>query len=143
MQLNLYKQATTRVPVKAMRQLFAEVVRREASPRWQAQINLVFTTDKRIRTLNHEYRDKNKTTDVLSFNLDRPEQPDAVFGEVYISVQTAARQARALKHSLAHEYLRLACHGFMHLFGYDHHEDREAERMEAREQRYLAKVVGK
>lgn len=143
MNLKLYKQVTTRIPNQAMQRLFSDVVRHEASPRWQAQVNLVFTTDRRIQELNLQYRGKNMSTDVLSFNLDGPERPDAVFGEIYISVPTAARQAKTLRHSLAREYLRLACHGLMHLFGYDHQEDREAERMEARERQYLAKRVGK
>lgn len=143
MRLNLLKEAKTRVPVRSLRYLFDVVVRNEASTSWRAQVNLVFITDQRMRQLNHEYRGKNMPTDVLSFTLDDPKSSSATFGEVYISVQTAARQARIFGHSLGAEYARLACHGFMHLFGYDHQQDREAEKMEARERAYLAKVKGK
>lgn len=143
MRLSLLKEAKTRVPVTSLRKLFEVVARNEAAASWQAQVNLVFITDKRMKQLNNEYRGKDKPTDVLSFNIDDPKSSSAIFGEVYISVQTAARQAQALGHSLGTEYVRLACHGFMHLFGYDHQQDREAEKMEARERAYLARVMGK
>ncbi len=143
MRLNLLKEVKTRVPVTSLRDLFEVVVRNEASASWRAQVNLVFITDTKMRRLNHEYRGKDKPTDVLSFNIDDPKSSSATFGEVYISAQTAARQAKELGHSLSEEFLRLACHGFMHLFGYDHQADREAVKMEALERKYLKRAMGK
>lgn len=142
MQLHIYKETVSRIPAKKIRSLFGLVTEREAKPRWQAQVNLVFTTDKRMQRLNKEHRGKNKSTDVLSFTIEQPENTDNIFGEVYISTDTAIRQAKRLKHSLVDEYLRLACHGFMHLFGYDHQADAEAAVMEAREEMYLRQVTG-
>ncbi|MBK7140812.1 MAG: rRNA maturation RNase YbeY [bacterium] len=140
MRLLIHKEIVTRVPQRAMRELFAVVSGHEAKKNWQAGINLIFTTDRRIQQLNDEYRGKDKPTDVLSFNIDDPASKDATFGEIYISVPTASRQAASLGHSLELEYLRLTCHGLMHLFGYDHQEYREAERMEARERKYLRAI---
>ncbi|MCM2272744.1 MAG: rRNA maturation RNase YbeY [candidate division Zixibacteria bacterium] len=143
MRLNVLKETTTRVPVTSLRKLFEVVVRNEAAASWRAQVNVVFITDHRMRRLNREYRGKDKPTDVLSFNIDDPESSSAIFGEVYISVHTAVRQANELGHSLSEEFMRLACHGFMHLFGYDHQADREAEKMEALERTYLTRAMGK
>ena len=123
-----------------MHRLFRRITSAEAKPGWHAGINLIFTNDRHIQRLNDEYRGKNKPTDVLSFNLDKPTSIEAVFGEIYISVPTATRQAKSLGHSLAHEYLRLTCHGLMHLFGYDHQDDNEAEEMEARERKFLKQI---
>lgn len=142
MQLAIYKEKASRIPQKKLHTLFDMIAGREAKRRWQAGVNLIFTGDKRIRELNREHRGKNKATDVLSFTIDPPENAGSVFGEVYISTETAARQARELGHSVADEYLRLACHGLMHLFGYDHQRDAEAAKMEAREEQYLRRLAG-
>lgn len=140
MRMLIHKEAPTRVPRKDMTALFKVVTRHEAKRDWQAAINLVFTSDRRIQQLNDEYRGKDKPTDVLSFNIDDAKPSDAVFGEIYISVPTATRQAKELGNTLHYEYLRLTCHGLMHLFGYDHRLDKEAEKMEARERKYLRAI---
>jgi probable rRNA maturation factor len=140
MRLQIYKETATRVPVKALRELFVALAELEAKKSWKGSINLIFTNDRRIKQLNTEYRGKEKPTDVLSFNIDSPEAETATFGEIYISVPTAARQAKELGNTISYEYLRLACHGMMHLFGYDHKKNSEAEKMEARERRYLRAI---
>lgn len=141
MRLQIYKETATRVPVTALRELFVKLTGREAKRSWKGSINLIFTNDRRIKQLNSEYRGKEKPTDVLSFNIDSPDAETATFGEIYISVPTATRQAKELGNTLAYEYLRLACHGMMHLFGYDHKKNSEAEKMEARERFYLRAIV--
>lgn len=140
MRLQIYKETATRVPVKAMHELFVALTGREAKKSWKGSINLIFTNDRRIKQLNTEYRGKEKPTDVLSFNIEPPEAEAATFGEIYISVPTATRQAKEFGNTLSYEYLRLACHGMMHLFGYDHKKNSEAEKMEARERRYLRAI---
>lgn len=140
MRLLIHKEAPARIPRKDMTALFKVVTKHEAKRDWKAAINLVFTSDRRIRQLNDEYRGKDKATDVLSFNIDDATPSDAVFGEIYISVPTATRQAKELGNTLYYEYLRLTCHGLMHLFGYDHQHDKEADRMEALERKYLRAI---
>ncbi|MDH3891340.1 MAG: rRNA maturation RNase YbeY [candidate division Zixibacteria bacterium] len=139
MKLSIFKETTARVPAARLRQLF-EIVSRTEAPRQSGEVNLVFTTDAGMRRLNRQYRNLDKTTDVLSFNLDEPDHDGETFGEVYISVTRAHRQAEQYGHSRYQEYLRLTCHGLLHLFGYDHEKQAEQKRMQTREDKYLTAV---
>jgi probable rRNA maturation factor len=94
--------------------------------------------DVEIRELNRDYRDKNRATDVLSFSLVEGEWSGfrgTMLGDVVISIETAARQARARHRSLNEEVTRLLIHGILHLLGHDHEEDEEARTMRAEERR--------
>jgi len=126
--------------MKNIRLLFEQVVRQEAGRNRAGTINLVITDDTRIRKLNKKFRKKDKATDVLSFNIDDPEDKDSVFGEIYISDETAKRQARQYGVTDREEYLRLVGHGLLHLFGYDHMKKNESEKMHAREEYFLKKI---
>jgi len=79
-------------------------------------INLI--DDKLMRDLNKRYRKKDKTTDVLSFNLGE----DGILGEIYISYPTARKQAKMYNCSIEDELKRLAEHGTLHIMGYTHKE---------------------
>ncbi|HUV31039.1 MAG TPA: rRNA maturation RNase YbeY [Acidobacteriota bacterium] len=140
MRLLTFRECKTRLPAGKIRRLFELVVDGEADPGWQGSVNLILTTDRRIRKLNREFLGKDSATDVLSFNIDDPQSRRSVFGEIYISVDTAARQARQHGASLAREYLRLIGHGLLHLFGYDHEKKRPAARMRQREDYYLSRL---
>ncbi len=76
---------------------------------------------------------KDRSTDVLSFPI-RTEGPDGRFylGDIVISVERAAAQARRLGHGLDRELAELAIHGFVHLLGYDHGRGHEREETRAR-----------
>lgn len=74
-----------------------------------------------MRTLNARFRHKNRTTDVLSF--PGPVFADGFVGDIAISLDIAARNARALRHSVADEVRILVLHGLLHLAGYDHEAD--------------------
>ena len=90
-------------------------------------------TDPEIHVLNRQYRGKDKPTDVLSFPLAHELQP-FLLGDVVISVETAARQARRRGYSLREELQTLLIHGVLHLLGYDHEVSRrEAIRMHRKE----------
>ena len=78
-------------------------------------LTLSLTNDRELRALNREYAQEDHATDVLSFEQGAP-----LLGDVVISVETAARQARAAGHSLLAELFHLATHGVVHLLGYDH-----------------------
>ncbi len=140
MKLHIYREAKTRVPAKAINTLFSLIAEEEADPAWKADINLVFTHDRRLRKLNAEYRSKDRPTDVLSFNVDDPALAGKVFGEVYISSETALRQAQEYGFSLAQEYLRLTCHGLLHLFGYDHIRSADKRKMTGKELKFLSQI---
>jgi probable rRNA maturation factor len=98
-----------------------------------------------MRSLNHAWRGKDRTTDVLSFSLRegmfshiRPE----MLGDIVISVPVAARQAREEGHTLAREIDRLLVHGLVHLLGYDHERGRQEARRMSKKERELLEGIG-
>ena len=110
----------------------------------EPELSVLLTDDPGIHTLNREYRGKDRPTDVLSFSQrEGHAMPGevAVLGDVVISLDTAARQARELGHDLHHEVRRLLVHGICHLLGYDHVEDTEAEEMEALEAELMEGLI--
>ena len=141
-QLRTFRESKTRLPLKKINDLFVVIAVEESLSGWQGLVNLVFTGDRAIRRLNRVHLKKDKPTDVLSFPVDLPDSPVAVFGEIYISCPTAGRQAKAYGGTLEEEYLRLVCHGLLHLFGYDHIKKPDAVIMQAKEKTYLGRVLG-
>jgi len=102
-------------------------------------VTVVITTDRRIRRLNRAWRGVDKATDVLSFPAGDDPGPARHLGDLVISRETAARQARNEGHALATELRVLALHGLLHLLGYDH--ERDSGRM-ARIERRLRRQGG-
>jgi len=101
----------------------------------KGSLSLVLSGDQTLRRLNRTYRGKDRPTDVLSFPGPGGEEG---LGDVLISVETAARNARQRGHSLSREIEILALHGFLHLLGHDHERDTgEMARLEARLRRRL------
>lgn len=95
--------------------------------------DVLITGDAEIRTLNRRFRQKDRSTDVLSFP-----SADGEPGDIAISATTAARNARRLGHATSDELKVLLLHGMLHLAGYDHESDRgEMAREEARLRRSL------
>jgi probable rRNA maturation factor len=139
LKLSVFKEIPVRVPAAHLSQLF-EMVSSTEAPSETGEINLVFTTDAAMRRLNRQYRGLDKTTDVLSFNLDESSDDGGNFGEIYISVARAGHQAEEYGHGRYEEYLRLACHGFLHLFGYDHEEPVQEKAMQKREKYFLTRL---
>jgi probable rRNA maturation factor len=95
-----------------------------------AELNVLFTDDKRMRVINREFRQKDKATDVLSFPQFEPKEirgtrrPRGIvgtyLGDLVISTETTLRQAREFGVTPRQELLRLIVHGILHLCGYDH-----------------------
>jgi probable rRNA maturation factor len=95
-------------------------------------VGVTFVLDLEMQALNRRWRKKNKPTDVLSFSAFEGEfvmGDDTFLGDLVLSVETAARQAREQAHSLDVEIGVLVCHGLCHLAGLDHERGvLEAER---------------
>ena len=140
MKLAIHRDVAGRIPSGRIRKLFDIVVAEEADPDWWASVNLVVTSSQKIRSLNRRFRGIDRATDVLSFNLDPPESVDDTYGEIYISASTTIKQAKNHNCSPDDEYLRLTCHGLLHLFGYDHDKGRDASIMQNREAYYRSLV---
>lgn len=89
--------------------------------------NVILVDDEFIKNLNSEYRNIDKTTDVISFALEdyeeNYEQEIRVLGDIYISIDTAYKQALEYNHSKVREVCFLLTHGLLHLLGYDHIEE--------------------
>ena len=135
--LSIFKETEARLPVQRLHRLFAIVVDGEGNPEWPATVNLVLTDNQNMRRLNNQYRSLDRPTDVLSFNIDPPEDPDGVFGEIYLSVPYVRRQAAANGQGIWSEYMMLFCHGLLHLFGHDHATSGEAASMFSCQSDYL------
>jgi probable rRNA maturation factor len=100
------------------------------------EMTLRFTDDAEIHQLNHQYRQKDQPTDVLSFaaleddlGMEYPESEPLYLGDVIVSVETAQRQAIARNHSLKIELGWLVSHGLLHLLGWDHPDEDSLEEM--------------
>lgn len=101
----------------------------------EAELSILLCDDSTIHQLNRRHRRKNKPTDVLAFAMREGRVlagASGVLGDVVISLDTAARQAKQLKRSLWDEVTLLLAHGLLHLVGYDHRTDAEERRMNAR-----------
>jgi len=92
--------------------------------------------EKESEQLNSEYRSKNKPTNVLSFTYDDLE---TYLGDIVICLPVVEREAQEQNKSFLHHLQHMIVHGLLHLLGYDHEQNGEAEQMEALEQIILAK----
>lgn len=124
----------------AERALVEAAARAGVQLRPNAEVSLLLTGDAAIRGINKEWRGKDAPTNVLSFPAVPPEKlARAPFlGDIAVAFETVQREAAAEGKLLADHFSHLVVHGFLHLLGYDHETDPEAEAMEALETRILA-----
>jgi probable rRNA maturation factor len=106
-------------------------------------LSLTLVGDRAIRTLNREYRGKDRATDVLSFSLEEPARrpTECLLGDVVISVETARRQAEEYDATLQREIYRLLIHGLLHLMGHDHVAAAERRVMQKEERRLADSIA--
>lgn len=107
-----------------------------------AELGILLVGDQRMKSLNHRYRGKDRTTDVLAFAMrEAPHASAGLLGDVVIAVPTAVRQAKEGGRSLDEELTVLLVHGILHLCGYDHERsEQEARRMQRRERMVLRSI---
>lgn len=96
-------------------------------------VNVIFVDDDVIKGINTEYLAHECETDVISFIID--EEP--FLGEIYISAETAEKQAKDYDVSLTNELLRLTAHGALHLCGYEDDTEKKKEAMHLLENKYI------
>lgn len=109
-------------------------------------LGLRFTDDREMQHFNATFRHQDKATDVLAFaSLERAGLPPVIWetqplelGDIIISVETAVRQSREQKHSILQETAWLACHGLLHLLGWDHPTSEELRLMMDEQTRLLS-----
>ena len=125
---------------------------------YEVEINLVLTTDEAIQEMNNIFREIDKATDVLSFPMleyqepgdfshleeqmtaFNPESGELVLGDIVISHEKLLAQAEAYGHSAKREFAFLLTHSMLHLFGYDHIEDKESQVMEEKQREILEQL---
>jgi probable rRNA maturation factor len=112
----------------------------------EAELAVMLTDDSGIQTLNRNWRGIDKPTNVLSFPALQPTESgtpnDAprMLGDIAIAYQTTRKEADDEQKPFDHHLSHLAVHGFLHLIGYDHEKDDDAETMESLEQEILAQL---
>ena len=93
------------------------------------------------RQLNRDYRGKDRPTNVLSFPFEAPPQvPTPLLGDLVICAPVVAREAQAQGKTLQAHWAHMVIHGLLHLLGYDHLNDEEAQQMESRERELLREL---
>ncbi len=118
----------------------AAMLDNEAPP---SEISVVLSDDEHIRELNKHHRGMDKPTNVLSFPPARTKTPAGMprfLGDVVLAFETVEREAAEETKPIEDHLAHLVVHGVLHLLGYDHEDEDEAETMEARERQILAKL---
>jgi probable rRNA maturation factor len=108
-----------------------------------SEISVVLSDDEHIRELNKHHRGMDKPTNVLSFPAARMKTPAGaprILGDIVLAYETVQREASEEAKSIENHLSHLVVHGVLHLLGYDHEDEEEAEIMEARERQILAKL---
>lgn len=108
-----------------------------------SELSIVFTDDKEMTQINGEWRKLEKPTNVLSFpgdDIQIGEPCGPVIGDIIFAYETIEREANEQSKSFENHLTHLMVHGFLHLFGYDHIDDDEAEIMENLETKILASL---
>src|SRR5262245_18764922 len=126
------------VPVSSARLARAASCALAAVGRAGGDVDVLVVDDAEIRRLNARHRGVPRRTDVLAFPLETPDAAVPLVGQIVISAQTAARQARRLDVPRATELDLLVTHGVLHLVGYDDRDPVEAVLMHGREREILS-----
>lgn len=151
MTLNYEEEGSISLPVdcEALAREVIEAALDYAQCPYEAEVNLLLTTDEEIHQMNREFRGIDRPTDVLSFPMIEYEEPgrfdfleeeeydcfhpetgELLLGDIVISKDHVIAQAKEYGHEIKREYAFLIAHSMLHLFGYDHMEDEERMIME-------------
>jgi probable rRNA maturation factor len=107
----------------------------------EPELCIRFAGDAAVRSLNRDWRGKDKVTDVLSFPMQEGDiDPATYLGDIVLAVPYVGREAARLTLPPADHALHLIVHGVLHLLGHDHEDDAEAERMQLLERQALARL---
>ncbi len=115
---------------------------------YNAEVEVTFVNDKQIKEYNKQYRNIDKSTDVLSFPLGEngiydinPQTQNKMLGDIVISIEHAIFQGNLYGHGLRREVAYLTVHSMLHLLGYDHIDDGiEKAKMREKEEAILTKL---
>lgn len=114
------------------------------APQGSHELSLLFSDDEHVRRLNRDWRGKDKPTNVLSFPAFEilPGEPlPPMLGDIVVARETVSSEASLEGKRFEHHLSHLILHGFLHLLGYDHETEEDAEEMEGIERRALARLA--
>lgn len=140
---NVYKQVKCReIDDKKIKEVVFAVLKFLKKKKGEVSVHLV--GDKKIKSLNFEYRKKNKVTDVLSFAAQEgsfwPGESDDL-GDVFICVPQVTRQSKERKIKFEEEFVRMLVHGILHINGYDHVTIEQEKEMFGLQEKFVRKFV--
>jgi len=106
------------------------------------EVSIVLTDDSTIRSLNRDWRGIDSATNVLSFPATGPKcgEDGGLLGDIVIAYETLERECDEEKRAFIHHLSHLTVHGFLHLIGYDHQDDAQAEEMEGLESKIMTRL---
>ena len=138
-------EATEALAEAALAAAVRDLAQREGQPfpEEPPEVSLVLADDAMMADINSQWRNQPKPTNVLSFPafpLVPGGQPGPMLGEIILARETIEREAADLGKPVDEHITHLIVHGFLHLFGYDHIENSDAEKMEAIETRILTSL---
>lgn len=141
MKLNIIFQRQIEVNKKRLEALLKNAT--ELTKASAGDVSLIFISDQEIKKLNNYWRKKDQATDVLSFSYldnDFPAPKKNTLGEIFISVNTAKKQAKEKNHDLQTEIEILFVHGVMHILGHTHDTDENYQKMHKLETMVLSSL---
>jgi probable rRNA maturation factor len=103
----------------------------------EVELSVLFVTSEHMKQLNSRFAGNDYATDVLAFPMMEDDEAATILGDVVICPDVAESNAAQLGHDVARELETLVVHGTLHLLGYDHQNDTDKSRMEARQQSVL------
>ena len=134
------RDAGKKLPSRRLKKIALAVL--ELVERKNLELSLALIGNAEMRKLNARYRHKDYPTDVLSFSVEGPGGPEAhLLGDVVISVEKAAQQAKERCHSLDRELTLLLIHGIVHLLGYDHERSAQDARAMGRVEKEVYRAL--
>lgn len=149
MSVFLADEQTEQVGVDDLHSLAGLVLREEGYPE-DAEVTLLFISEAEMASYNERFLNREGPTDVLAFPVEEllpgvlpetdPQGPPLMLGDVVVAPAYVRRQAAKYGVSFEDEMALMVTHGILHLLGYDHIDDSDAERMESRERELLALV---
>ena len=129
------------LPQRASFQQWIETTLRMAKRRGNSELSIRLVDADEGRSLNRQYRNRDYATNVLSFAVELPVGVKLpLLGDLVICAPVVAREASEQGKQLRDHYAHLTIHGTLHLLGYDHENEADAECMEALERRLLAEL---
>ncbi|MBN8554510.1 MAG: rRNA maturation RNase YbeY [Deltaproteobacteria bacterium] len=125
--IHSHTQSRSLVSELELKKLYQKILISQRAP--IQDVEVAFVKSPIMKQLNRQFRQKNKTTDVLSFHSSIPD----LLGSIVIDLAVAKKQAREYQHSIKQEILELFIHGVLHLLGFDHEKASDAKKMKAQE----------